>query len=253
MSRPAPSLHPRPLPSLAGLDLVVFDKDGTLIEFHAMWGGWVGQLADRLEAAAGRPLREELFRAIGFDGATGRADPHGGLAAMPMAVLRRFTVDVVVEAGLDRPAAEGAVARAWHPPDPVALARPVTDLGRLFGALRDAGTRVGVATSDDRVPTERTLEALGIAALVDATVCADDGIPVKPDPAMLLHLCAQVGASPGRTAIVGDSAADLRMGRAAGAALCIGVLSGTATQEELEPFADLILPSVAALLGAPTG
>jgi phosphoglycolate phosphatase len=245
---PAAGLHER----LAGLDLVVFDKDGTLIEFHAMWGGWVTDLADRLEAAAGRPLRGGLFRAIGFDSATGRADPHGGLAAMPMAVLRRFAVDVVVDAGLARPAAEAAMDRAWHAPDPVGLAVPVTDLGRLFGSLHDAGTRVGVATSDDRAPTERTLEALGIAALVDATVCADDGIPVKPDPAMVLHLCASLGAAVERTAVVGDSVSDLRMGRAAGAAVCIGVLSGTSTAEELKPFADLVLPSVAALLAAGT-
>jgi phosphoglycolate phosphatase-like HAD superfamily hydrolase len=243
-----PRLHPR----LSGLDLVVFDKDGTLIEFHAMWGGWVTDLADRLEAAAGRPLRGELFRAIGFDPATARADPHGGLAATPMAVLRQLTVDVVVGVGLDRAAADAAVGEAWHAPDPVALARPVTDLGRLFGALWGAGTRVGVATSDDRAPTVRTLEALGVAALVDATVCADDGIAVKPDPSMVLHLCALVGASPGRTAVVGDSVADLRMGRAAGAAVCIGVLSGTSLLAELEPFADVVLPSVAALLSPAT-
>jgi phosphoglycolate phosphatase len=241
---PEARLHPR----LAGLDLVVFDKDGTLIEFHAMWGGWVTDLADRLEAAAGRPLREELFLAIGFDGATGRADPHGGLAAMPMAVLRRFAIDVVIDAGLDPAAAEAAMNQAWHAPDPVGLARPVTDLGHLFGKLHAAGTRVGIATSDDRAPTERTLAALGVADLVDATVCADDGVPVKPDPAMVLHLCALLGADPARTAVVGDSVADLRMGRSAGAALCIGVLSGTSTEAELAPFADLVLPSVGRLL-----
>lgn len=111
------------------------------------------------------------------------------------------------------------------------------------------GTRVGIATSDDRLPTERTLDALGVAAQVDATVCADDGIPVKPDPAMVVHMCALTAAAPGRTAVVGDSMADLRMGRAAGVALCIGVLSGTATHAELEPLADLVLPSVGALLG----
>jgi phosphoglycolate phosphatase len=244
VTSPEARLHP----GLADLDLVVFDKDGTLIEFHAMWGGWVTDLADRLEAAAGRPLRGELFRAIGFDAATGRADPHGGLAAMPMAVLRRFAVDVVVDAGLSRPAAEAAMDTAWHAPDPVGLAVPVTDLGRLFGALHRAGTRVGIATSDDRGPTERTLAALGIGHLVDATVCADDGIPVKPDPSMVLHLCAQLGAVPARTAVVGDSLSDLLMGRSAGVALCIGVLSGTSTEVELARSADLVLTSVDALV-----
>jgi phosphoglycolate phosphatase len=67
---------------------------------------------------------------------------------------------------------------------------------------------------------------------------------------MVLHLCDLAGADPTRTAVVGDSVADLRMGRAAGAALCIGVLSGTSTEAELAPFADLIVPSVDALLSS---
>ncbi|HTC85980.1 MAG TPA: hypothetical protein VK656_04720, partial [Candidatus Acidoferrum sp.] len=35
---------------LGGCELVVFDKDGTLIEFHAMWGGWTADLARDLVA-----------------------------------------------------------------------------------------------------------------------------------------------------------------------------------------------------------
>ena len=41
---------------LTGIDLVIFDKDGTLLDFHAMWGGWTRELGDRLEAAARRVL-----------------------------------------------------------------------------------------------------------------------------------------------------------------------------------------------------
>ena len=65
---------------------------------------------------------------------------------------------------------------------------------------------------------------------------------------MVLHLCATLGVDPARTAVVGDSVADLRMGRAAGVALLIGVLSGTSTEAELTPFADLVLPSIDALV-----
>ena len=40
------------------------------------------------------------------------------------------------------------------------------------------------------------------------------------------------------------AAHDLAMGRAAGVALNVGVLSGTSAREDLEALADLILPSI---------
>jgi phosphoglycolate phosphatase len=42
----------------------------------------------------------------------------------------------------------------------------------------------------------------------------------------------------------------MRMGRAAGAGLTVGVLSGVGTNEVLARYADIILPSVADLLVA---
>ena len=57
---------PGPL-NLDGLDLIVFDKDGTLIDFDAMWGAWAEDLAERLEAALGSPITSELHREIGYD------------------------------------------------------------------------------------------------------------------------------------------------------------------------------------------
>ena len=240
---------------LAGFELVVFDKDGTLIEFHAMWGGWMATLAAGIDSAvaAREPALATavvgpLYRVMGVDPATGRVDPHGALAATPMAVLRWLTVETVVGLGLSPSAADAAVARAWHAPDPVALARPMTDLVALFRSIHEAGALVAVATSDDRAPTERTLAALGVSALVDATVCADDGIPVNPAPEMILAICRRLGIEPSRTAMVGDSTMDLQMGRAAAVGACIGVLSGTGTLEGLGPLADAVILSVAELL-----
>jgi HAD superfamily hydrolase (TIGR01509 family) len=234
---------------LDGIDLVVFDKDGTIIEFGAMWSGWAVALAESLRTATGRPVQGALFAMLGYDPATGAISPHGGLAATPMARLRDRTSEILVDAGLDAAEAERALEEAWHAPDPVALARPIGDLPALFGRLRDDGRRVAVATSDDREPTERTLAALGIAGLVDAFVCADDGVAVKPAPEMLLHLCRILGVEPGRTAVVGDSPADLAMARAAGAGLTVGVLTGVGSRADLEPLADTVIASCEQLLG----
>jgi phosphoglycolate phosphatase len=152
-----------------------------------------------------------------------------------------------MDAGLDEAEAERALGTAWHAPDPVELAHPLADLHALFGGLRSSGRRVAIATSDDREPTDRTLAALGLTDAVDALVCADDGVDIKPAPDMVVRLCAETGCQPGRTAVIGDSAADLQMGRAAGAALTIAVLSGVGDLATLEPLADAVIDSVADL------
>lgn len=236
---------------LEGIDLLVFDKDGTLIEFHAMWGAWVEELADRLEAATGRPLRGGLYPLLGVDPDTGLVHAHGLLAATPMSRIRELVLAYVIEEGVPAAQASAAVAAAWHVPDPVALARPVTDLPALLARLRPLVGAFAVATSDDRDPTERTLEALGVAGEMAAIVCADDGIPNKPAPDPVLHLCRLLGIPAARTAVVGDSPADLRMARAAGAGRTIGVLTGVAERHELEPLADVVLGSIVELAPVP--
>lgn len=242
-ARPAPGTS-----LLAGIELIVFDKDGTLIDFDAMWSDWSVGLVRKVAAATDPALARPLADALGLDPATARIIPGSPLAATPMGHLRDLTVATLRAAGLSVAVAEAAVAGAWDPPDPVALAHPLTDLGELFGALHRRGIRVAVATSDDRAPTEATLAGLGVAGLVDAVVCADDGLPVKPAPDMLLHVCTLVGVGASRAAMIGDSSADLGMGRAAGAGLVVGVLSGVGTWVELRPLADIVIGSVADLL-----
>jgi phosphoglycolate phosphatase-like HAD superfamily hydrolase len=237
----------RPTDRFEGIDLVVFDKDGTLIDFDRMWSGWSADLIHKVAAATDPSLIGPMSRALGLDSAD-RVLPGSALAATPMGHLRLLAIETLVEAGLTPEAAGAAVAASWDPPDPVALAHPLTDLRSLFGGLQARGIRVAVATADDRAPTEATLAGLGVADLVDAITCADDGLPVKPAADGILHLCRELEVSPSRTAMIGDSASDVAMGRAAGAALVIGVLSGVGTAAELEPYADEIIPSIGALV-----
>lgn len=229
---------------LDDIQLIIFDKDGTLIDFDAMWGGWIEQLAQRLEQLADAPLAQPLFDALGYSAATRRAIPHRPLVIAPVSELYDLTLAFVHQHGY----AEALLRAAWLIPDPVALAKPVTDLPALFAALRARGLRLAVATADDRAPTQTTLTALGIADLIETLVCADDGIPLKPAPDMILTICQRLHIAPARTLMVGDTVADLHMGRAAGAGRVVGVLTGANTLADLAPHADAVLPSVAQLL-----
>jgi phosphoglycolate phosphatase len=224
------------------------DKGGTLIDFHEMWRDWMIAMAQRLEAATGLALAERLFHTVAFDPRTGEVAHDGPFATAPMAGLRDLIVGILCQAGLPHQASEVAVASVWYAPDPIRQARPLTDLPALFSDLRGNGLQIAVATVDDRAPTEATFAALGIGSYVDALVCGDDGVPIKPAPDMVWALCQATGVDPARSVVVGDAVTDLQMGRAAGAALVVAVPSGVAPGEVLAPHADLVLESVAGLL-----
>ncbi len=227
--------------------LVIFDKDGTLIDFHAMWGGWIAEVGERLEATTKLPVRDRLFAVMKFDPVSGKVS-DGPLAGTTMENIRRLTVKTLHDSGLATDAVETAMRAAWRLPDPVALAQPLADLPMLFGKLRQRGAKVAVATIDDRAPTQATFDGLGVASLIDALVCADDGLPLKPAPDMILSLCQMLGVTPAQAAMVGDSTQDLQMARAAGVGLAVGVSSGVTPAETLKPLADIVLPSIAELV-----
>ena len=238
------------IPELVTFDptLIIFDKDGTLIDINAMWGSWVVQLARRLEAATDLPIADSLFEVLAFEPDPGYIHPDGPLSTAPAAEQRRLAGEVLRAAGLAAGQVETALDRAWHMPDPVTTARPLADLNWLFTTLRSFGLKIAVATSDDRAPTRATLAGLGVAALVDALACADDDLPLKPAPAMVLSICDRLDILPAKTIVVGDNVDDLRMGRAAGVGLAIGVLSGVSPASTLSPHADFLLPSVENLI-----
>ena len=233
---------------LSAYRLVIFDKDGTLIDFDAMWAGWLEQLAENLHAATGESWTDSLYVAMHYDAASRRAVAGGPLAVSPMADMRALTVAVLQARGMATVAADTALAMAWHAPDPVTTARPLVDLSHLFRTLRERGLKIAVATSDDHAPTVATLSALGLDALVDVVVGADDGIPIKPEPDMVWEACRSSGVAPGEAIMVGDTVADLQMGRAAGVGCNVGVTSGVSSAGLLAPFADVILPNVGGLI-----
>jgi phosphoglycolate phosphatase-like HAD superfamily hydrolase len=228
--------------------LVVFDKDGTLIDFHAMWATWIEALANHLENASGHSCADLVYQAVRYDRLRRRALPGGPLAIMPMRDLRDLVASAIAAAGVEPEAAKQLVDAHWFTPDPVASATPLTDLARLFAHLKDCGIEIGIATSDDRSPTEATLAAFRVDSFVCECACADDAIKPKPAADMVLAICQRVGVLPAQTLVVGDSAAVLQMAMAAQVGLRVGVLSGVSSFTELSPYADCIIDSVAHLV-----
>ncbi len=223
---------------------IIFDKDGTLIDFDFMWGTWTLQLAERLQTVTGRDAREALCSSYGYDMARRKILRDGKLTCTPMWQLREMMIEVAQSLGLPQSQARCAVEQAWFVPAPVTLAKPFTNISRLFANIQRRGIKVAIATTDDRAPTEAMLKAFGITDLVNTMVCADDGIRAKPAPDMVTTICGRLNIDPRKAVVVGDTIADLQMARSANVGYVIGVLSGVGVLEHLTPLADILLDTV---------
>ena len=225
--------------------LVIFDKDGTLIDFQHMWGQWAHAFAVRLSHAVGHDVCPQIATAYAFDAQSGYINPRGPLAIATMATMQQMAVQIVAPYCESHAAALHLVQHAWQPPDPTREARPLADLVALYTAIRAHGAAIAIATADNRAPTIATMQHLGVTPMIDAYACADDvGVAAKPAPDKIYAICRQLGIKPADCIMIGDTPADMLMGRNAGVMAQIGVTSGLSTAADLRADASWIMPSV---------
>jgi len=112
-----------------------------------------------------------------------------------------------------------------------------------------AGVPLAIATTKQTFQAVRVAEAMGLAPRFDL-IRGTDGIPHKPDPAVL-HQVLEILAKPAAGSwMVGDTVLDLRAGRAAGMRTC-AVTYGIGDPGELAAERpDLLLDTLADLPAA---
>jgi phosphoglycolate phosphatase len=181
--------------------LLVFDLDGTLVDS-------VPDLTNSLN---------EILREWGYAGTLSPAavKPMVG-DGVPTLVARAFAS----RGGSTREAA-AALPRYVTIYEAMAtqLTRPYPGVVETLAELRQRGYRCAVCTNKLQGATEVVLRDLGLAGLFDG-VAGGDRYPVrKPDAGHLLGLVSELGASAGRTAMIGDSENDAAVAHNAGVTL----------------------------------
>ncbi len=218
---------------------VLFDKDGTLFDFEATWNAWAEMMLSEL-AADSDAEAQTLGSLIGFDFHERRFAPESEvIAGTPEDIVR------LLQPGLPgmQPAEllDSINESAAHVP--LVEAAP---LGPLVTELRSMGLRLGVATNDSEALARTHLAAAGVEGEFDFIAGYDSGYGAKPMPGMCLAFAAATGLSPENVLMVGDSAADLLAGRAAGMRT-VAVLTGPAPASDLAPLATAVFPDIAHL------
>jgi phosphoglycolate phosphatase len=193
--------------------LAVFDCDGTLVDGQAaVCGAMASAFADCGLVA---PPSHLVRRIVGL--------------SLPVA-MRHLAPDAPAEAhdrlvvaykqAFSRARAEGRVAEPLY-----------GGIRELLGALQGAGWQLGVATGKSDRGLTGCLTQHAILDLF-VTLQTADRHPSKPHPAMLEAAMAEAGARPFQTAMIGDTAYDIEMAKAAGCR-ALGVAWGYHAPAEL--------------------
>jgi len=227
---------------VSAIRAILFDKDGTLIDFRSTWLAAYRGAAAELEELSGRAgLGCLLLLRSGYDEVSDRFTPESPLLWATNREIAARWAESPELAGIDDTAQR--IQRHFsdserYPP------QATGDLPVLFNRLEASGLVLGIATMDSETKGRSTAAALGIDRHVRFIAGADSGYGEKPGPGMAQAFCSAVGVDPAQVMVVGDTHADLHMARNAGCALAVAVLTGGAGRDVLAPLADHVLASV---------
>jgi len=204
------------------IQAIIFDKNGTLEDSQAQLRSH-GQKTARIVDAQVPGIGEPLLMAFGINGNT--LDPAGLMSVASRYETEAATAAYIAETGM-----------GWF--ESLAIARKALDEAEKYigltsaplfegsipviQSLFNAGLKLGVLSAATTSEVRAFVKHHQLNDYMQLQMGVDGG-PSKPDPALFLQACQTLGVAPSETLMIGDSVGDMRMGRNAGAAGCIGI------------------------------
>jgi len=196
-------------------DLIIFDWDGTLANSTQLIVDSIRKAS--LDAGLPQPSQEAASGIIGLGLREALLELFGPISEDKIQLL-------VARYGYYYTAEENDI--------------PLFDCAsEAVATLAGRGIALGVATGKGRNGLNRALERSGIKQHFHATRCVDE-CHSKPHPQMILELMDELGATPERTLMIGDTSFDLQMAANANVAR-LGVTFGAHPLERLLPHSPL--------------
>lgn len=233
---------------MATIKGVLFDKDGTLLDFNRTWLLPYQRAAEYLHTRFGKTKNPgQLLEYAGFIAKSQTWLPDSPLASGSNADIISCWEELI-EQPLDA-AEKQEIETMFTLPSSTSML-VVDDLETLLGQLHTAGIHLGLATMDTENNARSLLNKAGVEELFDFICGADSGYGTKPEAGMIQAFCRASGLQSEQVAMVGDSPKDLKMGRNAQVGFNVGVLSGAHVAADLAPYADCLLADIGGLSAA---
>ena len=118
---------------------------------------------------------------------------------------------------------------------------PYEGIFETLDRLQAQGARTAIVSLKPRRAGERELDITGLRSLIGSRVWGDDVRRPKPEPDGVLRALSEMEADPHRTLVIGDSPADIIMGRSAGTLTAAALWGGSSRDRLLAEAPDFAL------------
>ena len=231
--------------------LVIFDKDGTLVDYRQVDFELAKARRKSVEKVMGKEIADFWERAVGVDLKHNKLDYCGPLGTVSEREELLVAATAFYLKGSSWDEAKDVAKKTYD--EAYGLMKSPYGSIMLDGVtaalrkLRSHGLKLAIASTYAHKMTVESLKTLRIASLFDVVVGPEDVANGKPSPDMVFEILRKTRCSAHEAVMVGDSVSDMKMGKNAKVKSCIGVLTGISQQVDLEEYADIVIDSVAQL------
>ena len=213
------------------IDLVIFDLDGTLVEFRYPY----------IEA---RKSVLDLLASLGI--------------SFPADAVRRSIQDIFDEINLQVKKMgsldlDNLMARVNDVIDIYEMEAATSttlfeDTKYVLQSIKRLGLKIAIVTNNGKRATEFVLNRFDLRGFFDVVVTRNDGLRLKPYPDGIMWVMDKTGSTRDRTLFVGDSPIDVKAGKAAGVVVAVLKSSFFQSLGDFEIKPDYLLEHLSDLL-----
>jgi len=227
---------------LKDVDLVVFDKDGTLIDIHHYWCSMIRFRAEKIcmYFEVHQPKESELYVSLldgmGIDVAESKMKSDGPVGIKPRAFIIKTALDIAQQ--YRSSISEKDVSDIFLEVDRFSLSNlkdivvPLPGVISLLNGLKQYGVDIAIATTDLTDRAQFSIDSLSWGGYFSCIAGGDSVSNPKPAGDLVNYIVKNVNVPVSNVVVIGDSIVDLEMAENAGCRF-IGVQTGLYTPEFL--------------------